>query len=424
MNFRKVFLVLLIALTAVFAGNRAWASALSKPSPVGARAIAMGGAYVAVADDPMAIYWNPAGITQLKGTCMSIGFDSTIPGLSYHPYLPTDPTGASTTTERAQVEFLPAPSFGVTTDRVKPVVLGLGFYLPYANGGKFDNPSQSPYNPNDGRIYGLEIAPAVAFKVHELVSLGLTFRADYVKNKLHGQLLSPSFGAPFAGNYGDIDTDGWGFGGSAGVLIGPYKGWRFGITYRSLMKSKPTGTFTLKDASGNVLGESDASITLTFPNQLRVGVSYEVTPKLLLAAGFDWEQNSAIQSFDVTVNSSAGVVWRQTPADYDDSYTMHLGARYTFNKRWSGSFGYTYDEGSIPDATQNRIVGDVDAHEITWGVSYNRDWWGIDFAYDIRFGGRDVPAVDDQGNILPNQGAGDYFGYVQSVSLAGRFYFD
>ncbi len=33
--------------------------------PVGARALAMGGAYVSIADDANAIYWNPAGLAQL-----------------------------------------------------------------------------------------------------------------------------------------------------------------------------------------------------------------------------------------------------------------------------------------------------------------------------------------------------------------------
>lgn len=41
----------------------------------GAKATAMGSSFVAVADDPSAIYWNPAGITKTKG--MSVLFDHT-----------------------------------------------------------------------------------------------------------------------------------------------------------------------------------------------------------------------------------------------------------------------------------------------------------------------------------------------------------
>jgi hypothetical protein len=37
----------------------------------GARAVAMGGNFVALADDPTALYWNPAGITQLQRTSIS-----------------------------------------------------------------------------------------------------------------------------------------------------------------------------------------------------------------------------------------------------------------------------------------------------------------------------------------------------------------
>ena len=35
---------------------------------VGARAIGMAGAFTAVADDPYAIYWNPAGLSLLSGS--------------------------------------------------------------------------------------------------------------------------------------------------------------------------------------------------------------------------------------------------------------------------------------------------------------------------------------------------------------------
>ncbi len=39
---------------------------------IGARAEAMGGAFVAIADDPSALYWNPAGITQIKSVSLQV----------------------------------------------------------------------------------------------------------------------------------------------------------------------------------------------------------------------------------------------------------------------------------------------------------------------------------------------------------------
>ncbi|NNF07907.1 MAG: PorV/PorQ family protein [Candidatus Eisenbacteria bacterium] len=40
--------------------------------PIGARATAMGGAFVAVADDATSVFWNPAGIARLQGTTLSV----------------------------------------------------------------------------------------------------------------------------------------------------------------------------------------------------------------------------------------------------------------------------------------------------------------------------------------------------------------
>ncbi len=47
-----------------------WSSLLEAGSfqapSIGARATGMGGAYVAAVDDPLAIYWNPAGLNRLR----------------------------------------------------------------------------------------------------------------------------------------------------------------------------------------------------------------------------------------------------------------------------------------------------------------------------------------------------------------------
>ena len=46
----------------------------SAPSPVGsgARALGMGGAFIAIADDATAASWNPGGLTQLERPELSL----------------------------------------------------------------------------------------------------------------------------------------------------------------------------------------------------------------------------------------------------------------------------------------------------------------------------------------------------------------
>jgi hypothetical protein len=60
-----IFLPLVAVRPAFADGNNGRAGAFLKIG-IGARPLAMGGAFTALADDPSAIYWNPAGLSQLR----------------------------------------------------------------------------------------------------------------------------------------------------------------------------------------------------------------------------------------------------------------------------------------------------------------------------------------------------------------------
>lgn len=51
---------------------------------VGARAISLGGAYVAEANDLSALYWNPAGLSNLNGSALQIARTDYLAGINYN----------------------------------------------------------------------------------------------------------------------------------------------------------------------------------------------------------------------------------------------------------------------------------------------------------------------------------------------------
>jgi len=75
-----IFLLMLNTMTAI-AGKYA-ADFLN--IGVGARPAAMGGAFVAVADDPTAFYWNPAGLAQVRGLTLHVDHTPMFDGLAQY----------------------------------------------------------------------------------------------------------------------------------------------------------------------------------------------------------------------------------------------------------------------------------------------------------------------------------------------------
>ena len=81
-----LFTILLLVTILPFSGSELWAQTIfqqigisSSPNPVGsgARALGMGGAFIAVADDATAASWNPGGLIQLERPEISIVGDYT-----------------------------------------------------------------------------------------------------------------------------------------------------------------------------------------------------------------------------------------------------------------------------------------------------------------------------------------------------------
>src|ERR1039457_3509267 len=113
--------LLAVSLALVPAGANAVGFRLPNQDP---DAIARGNAFVATADNPSAIYYNPAGITQLEGQNIRSGMYLVSGGYDF-----TSPSGQ---TVRANSDFQPVPQlYYVFSPEDFPLSFGLGFYAPY-----------------------------------------------------------------------------------------------------------------------------------------------------------------------------------------------------------------------------------------------------------------------------------------------------
>ncbi|MBD3287252.1 hypothetical protein GF337_00475, partial [candidate division KSB1 bacterium] len=72
----------LIAVLTLVCSSIAFGNGLNLNS-IGPKSVGMGGAYVGLANDYSAIFWNPAGLSQLKGPQVGLFFTNVLPTCTY-----------------------------------------------------------------------------------------------------------------------------------------------------------------------------------------------------------------------------------------------------------------------------------------------------------------------------------------------------
>ena len=141
---------------------------------IGTRAIGMGGAFVAVADDPSAIWWNPAGLSKIEKLSiygeMSYLYEEgeLLYGYYYGPY-----DSGNRYLSYSKGTFLPKAV--VLTIPYRDIGIGIGTYVPYCTikeDGEFTWKDEKIIPAEKGKVRRVEIAIASGKK--SAFNLGLT----------------------------------------------------------------------------------------------------------------------------------------------------------------------------------------------------------------------------------------------------------
>jgi long-chain fatty acid transport protein len=349
-------------------------------------ATARGEAVVATADNPSAIYYNPAGIAQLDGNNLRGGIYGIYLDPAYSP--PASAPNSGNTYHSA--DHLAAIPQGFYTHTFKDSILsvGLGMYAPY--GGSIDWPQDTGFLTvaTQGKLTYLSINPVAALKLAPELYVGIGFIANYVNIDLE-QGLRPTFEPPNV-NYYQFKGDGWSYGYNLGALWQPIKQLSFGATFRSDATVNLGGRSKFEQFSAHVPQTTlPAQMSLTFPLEVIGGVSYRPTPKWNVefdAHYIDWSSfggTTIYQSGNFPLGASQNV---PVTLDWHQSWVYELGATRYLEEGWHVSAGYVFNEDSVSDSFYSPLAADMDRDFFSIGVGRNGKRFDFDIAYQFGYG--------------------------------------
>jgi long-chain fatty acid transport protein len=333
-------------------------------------ATSRGEAFTATADNPAAIYYNPAGLTQLEGTQFQLG--------TYHIAINSTHRAPGTgqfsdTPDRFQTA---AQMFFTRTLESSRVAFGLGVYSPYGLGSKW--PDESPFRSysTQAELQFLSINPVIAWKVAETLSVAAGFTANYAHADLRRGLFSP-------GDELRLEGEGWSYGFTAGLLWQPSPRHSFGFMYRSRSHLNFEGDVRLRtEVPLPVPTEERATFEFDFPQHVMFGYSFRPTPEWNLEINADWTDWDDVGTLRIRQPSGDNF----QVFDWESSWVWKFGVTRKFASGWSVSAGYFHGESVTPDRNYNPAVPDVDMHVFSLGAAYRSARWSCACTYSLGYG--------------------------------------
>jgi long-chain fatty acid transport protein len=337
-----------------------------------ARATGQGEAFVAQADDASAIYYNPAGLTQIRGTQITFGTYINRPTISHTSHLGlTEPLDRTT--------FLPhfyaASDFGLERWR-----FGLGLNAPFGSDIEWPPDSPSRYTAIFSDLQVVSITPTVACLLSSWLSVGGSvnyLRGDTALTRVLPSGLPPLM-IPAEGSFA-VKAKGDGVGYNLGLLLKPHPKHSLGVTYRSGVD------ITLDEGTASAsfptfLIEAEAQTTLELPRSLVLGYAFRPTNKLKLEFDIEWTNWDNLGAL-VLQSTHPLFHGQQIPFNWKNSRFYEFGTEYRVSDTWAARGGYIFSENTVPETSFSPILPDSDRHVLSAGIGFRAGPVTLDMAY-------------------------------------------
>jgi long-chain fatty acid transport protein len=341
---------------------------------MGARALAMGAAFAGLADDPSAVYYNPAGLVfQEQGLNLSIDGFYVWPT---HEYI--TPAGA-----RFQSKFNTSiPQLFLTFQTSERLTLGFGAYIPYAGGGVDWTKDQLgvPFKSNLGVI---SLTPTIAYKVSEKLSVGLNLNFYYSVLEVNTE--SSGFGAL------ETEESGTAISAGLGLMVKPSERARIGVSIRGPAKMRLAGKSyitTQVEGFAPLRFKTDSETSFNLPWDVEMGFSYKLSDSFLFTTSAQYTLWSTLDKVNKTIKDVPliGDIQEVEELNFENILIVRAGMEYALPSGLALRAGVGMDRAASPKKTLCITNIDVDKLTLLGGIGYSTGRMRIDFAFVRAFG--------------------------------------
>ena len=392
----------------VLSSTPTWADGFRNPFH-DAAAISQGNAFAAQADNASAIFYNPAGMTQVRG----IEFAGGAQFVSVNTMF-TSPTGATVQNDRPFPIGLPPPGQMFLTANLKDLGIsalgdlsaGLGIQNLYGFAAKYPTNGSFATSVTFAQLPLIAIKPTLAYKLTESLSVGLgadilTFANFLGEGHAERQFLAPPGSGFPSGTTLELNGSGTTAGLNASFLYTPWRteNGKPRLSVAGIWRSQAVLPLDGEFRANSAL-VANASTSIRLPEVWTGGVAFwpvrNQEREWKLEVDVDYVRWQSIRNADVQLSNGATL---PSPQQWKNAITVNVGTEY----KWLG-------------------LADTHAWDVAFRTGYSRSQTPVsDLNFDPAFADSDVNVVSAGVGFLCH-GGGKFFGMISCADTEKGFF--
>jgi len=377
---------------------------------IGVKAASMGGAFVGLADDYSAVFWNPAGISQIDNVQIAGYFTGVMPTGTYK----YEPAAVDATTES---QMFPVPGIMGYV----PIVSGsfnaaIRLYIPSGLGAKWNG--QDLKNLSGGKPFEwmseigvINLAPSVSFQLLSNLSIGAALNISYG----FLDLKQPQSDASKT-NWGQYDesSTGMGIGATFGILYQPIDLLSIGFAVKTAnsIGFEGTASHTLMQAGlGGAYKDADIARDIVWPMWIGGGVALRVGGGITVTADVQYTNWGSLDTISTTYKNweQAGMTENKMIMLWEDRMQFRIGAEFEVLSTLALRGGFYIDPAPAPDETLNILFPSIDYMGPTFGAALKLLGFTFEGGFEYLIGTERT--VEPSGHNMPGKHNNDIFAF-------------